>query len=374
MANILAMAVPGFLVLIGVELIVARLLRRRVYRLNDGLSDLSCGIGDQVVAALAGGLIAIPYVALYEHGRLFDLDSGAASTWILAMLGKDLGYWCFHAFSHRTRVGWAAHGVHHQSEDYNLAVALRQSWFAGLYSWVFYLPLALLGVPPLVYFVSSSINLLYQFWIHTRLIGSLGPLEWVLNTPSHHRVHHGCDPKYLDRNYAGIFIVWDRLFRTFQKEEEEPSYGVVHPIRTWSPWAANIEPYADLIRDMRRSGSWWTALKIALKPPGWTPERGEAPVPLPGPGRGYDADPPRWVKVYALLQYTPGILGIVGLMAAEPHPWTLEQSLYYGFIAALLIATAVTTGALFDGRHWAWRAEAARVLVLGLGLAVLTTG
>ncbi len=371
MANILAVAVPGFLALIGVEVLAARLLRRRVYRLNDGLSDLSCGIGDQVVAALAGGLIAFPYAWLYENARLLDLPENGASTWALAILGKDLGYWFFHWFSHRTRFGWAAHSVHHQSEDYNLAVALRQSWFAGLYAWVFYLPLAVLGVPPTLYVIASSLNLLYQFWIHTRLVRSLGPLEWVLNTPSHHRVHHGCDAKYLDRNYAGMLILWDRLFGTFQKEEEEPRYGVVHPIRTWSPWAANVEPYAALVRESLRARSAWEALQLWIRPPDWSPESGER-HPEPGPGRGYDADPPARVKVYALLQYAPCIAGIVALMAAPSHPWTPAQALLYGALGALLIATTVTTGALFDGRPWAWRAEAARVLAIGVGLAALT--
>lgn len=368
MANILAMAVPGFLALIGLEVLAARLLHRKVYRLNDAISDLSCGIGDQVVSALAGGLVALPYLWIYEH-RLWSPQG--AGLWALALFGKDLGYYFFHWFSHRTRFGWAAHGVHHQSEEYNLAVALRQSWAVGLYAWVFYLPLAALGVPLEVYIAASSINLIYQFWIHTRLVRSLGPLEWVLNTPSHHRVHHGCDGKYLDRNYGGMLIVFDRLFGTFQPEEEEPTYGVVHPIRTWSPWTANIGPYVELVRESLRAGNLRDALGCWWRPPTWTPERGEEDPPPPGPGRDYDADVPGWVKAYTLLQYVPAVGLIVALMAAPPHPWDLSLTLRYGAVAALLVATVTVIGAIYDGRSWAWRAELARLLAVGVGLAVL---
>lgn len=343
------MAVPGFLALIGVELLAARALGRRVYRLNDSLADLSCGVGDQVVQALLGGLLALPYVWVYERARLLELDPGAASTWILALLGKDLGYWVFHWFSHRTAFGWAAHGVHHQSEEYNLAVALRQSWFAGLYAWVFYLPLALLGVPLGVYVAVSSINLLYQFWIHTRLVGRLGPLEWVLNTPSHHRVHHGCEARYLDRNYGGMLIVWDRLFGTFQREDQEPHYGVVHPIRTWNPGRANVGPYVELLRASLAAGGLWSGLQTWLRPPGWTPEAGEPAPPPPGPGRGYDADVPRAVKLRVLLVYAPCIAGIVALMGAPPHPWSATQSALYALLGAALLAVTVVVGAIFDG-------------------------
>src|SRR5690606_31238042 len=152
----------------------------------------------------------------------------------------DFAYYWWHRASHRISFLWAAHVVHHQSEDYNLAVALRQAWFTSLSSWVLNLPLAFLGVPPLVYGVCAALNTLYQFWIHTRLVGKLGPLEWVLNTPSHHRVHHGIDAPYLDTNYGGVFIVFDRLFGTFVEETHEPRYGTLDPIRSFDPVWANF--------------------------------------------------------------------------------------------------------------------------------------
>ena len=153
----------------------------------------------------------------------------------MLFLGVDCAYYWFHRIAHEYNAPWAGHVVHHSSEDYNLAVALRQGTFQGLFSWVFYLPLALLGFPPAWFAAMTSFDLLYQFWIHTRAIGKLGPLEWVLNTPSHHRVHHARNPKYLDKNYAGTLIIWDRMFGTFQAEEEEPVYGLTKPLEQLEP-------------------------------------------------------------------------------------------------------------------------------------------
>ncbi len=162
--------------------------------------------------------------------------------------------------------------MHHSSEDYNLAVALRQGAFQGLFSWVFYLPLAFVGFPPSWFAAIMSFNLLYQFWIHTRTIKTLGPLEWVLNTPSHHRVHHARNPKYLDRNYAGTLIIWDRMFGTFQAEEEEPVYGLTKPLDSWNPLWANLHVWRDLFRDAWLAPRWIDKLRIWFMPQGWRPD------------------------------------------------------------------------------------------------------
>lgn len=371
MANVLAMAVPGFLVLIAVDLGVGLLKGRRDYRLNDSLSDLCCGLGDQSIAALISGALAFPYLWLYQHARLIDLPEGGLLTFTIAFVGKDLGYYFLHRFGHRTNLGWAAHGVHHQSEEYNLAVALRQSWFMGLYSWVFYLPLAILGVPLASYALASALNLLYQFWIHTRLIDRMGPLELIFNTPSHHRVHHGCDPRYIDRNYAGVFIIWDRLFGSFQVEEEEPTYGVIHPIRTLSAPAANLGPLAALIRQSWQMPGLWNKVQLWFRPPGWTPEGGEPPHPLPGPDRGYDPPLSRGLSIWLVLQFLPTVPAVMALMSAPPHPWSGADLTRMGLLAAFVLGTTVTLGALLDRRAWAWPAEIARIGLVGLALIAL---
>ena len=197
----------------------------------------------------------------------------------------DFFYYWFHRWSHEVNAGWAAHIVHHQSEEMNLAVALRQSVFQGALSWVFYLPLALVGFPPAMFLTVSALNTLYQFWIHTRAIGKLGPLEWVLNTPSHHRVHHGRNPKYIDRNHAGSLIVWDRMFGTFQEEEEEPVYGITRPLASWNPVWANFHYWAELWRTARRATRLQDRFRIFWKPPGWRPEELGGYEPAPRGGR-----------------------------------------------------------------------------------------
>lgn len=368
MASVLAMAVPGFLVLIAVELGVSLLKGRRVYRLNDSLSDLCCGLGDQSVAALLSGALVFPYSWLYEHARVFDLPTSGFGTFALAFVVADLAYYLLHVFLHRTNLGWAAHSVHHQSEDYNLAVALRQSWVQGLYSWFFYLPLAILGVPAITFAVAISLNLLYQFWIHTRLIGSLGPLEAVMNTPSHHRVHHGCEPQYIDRNYAGVFIIWDRLFRTFQVEVEEPTFGVIYPVRTMSAVRANFIPYADLVKQTMRTAGWWNRIQLWWRPPGWTPETGEPPHPQPGPGRGYDPAHSRAEKAWMVLQFLPTVPAVMVLMSPPPHPWSGEQTVRMAALAAFVLATLTTLGGFLDRRRWARPAEFVRIGLTALFL------
>ena len=180
--------------------------------------------------------------------------------WVAAiglLFGVDFCFYWFHRIAHEYAAPWATHVVHHQSEEYNLAVALRQSAFEGCFAWVFYLPLAVIGFPPIWYVSMKAINLLYQFWIHTEAIDRLGPLEWVMNTPSHHRVHHARNPKYLDKNYAGMFIIWDRMFGTFQPEEEQPVYGITKPLQSWNPLWANLAAWVELFEDA------WHAPRIA---------------------------------------------------------------------------------------------------------------
>ena len=214
--NLIVLAIPVFFLLIVIEFAATWRAERRAYRLADAVNDLSCGILQQLIELFLKTLLFGGYVYIYERWRVASLSASSALVWAACLVGVDFLYYWFHRTSHEVGAVWAAHVVHHQSEDFNLAVALRQGAFQGAFSWVFYLPLALLGFPPLVFLTVSSVNTLYQFWIHTETIRSLGPLEWVFNTPSHHRVHHGRNPEYIDRNHAGMFIVWDRMFGTYR--------------------------------------------------------------------------------------------------------------------------------------------------------------
>ncbi len=273
-------AVPVFFLLIGVELVVALWERKHYYRLHDSINDLSCGSTEQIVGLFLKGLLFAGYQGTYGYATRVGINPidvrgySASGKWlaaILLFLGVDCAYYWFHRIAHRFNAPWAGHVVHHSSEDYNLAVALRQGTFQGVFSWVFYLPLALVGYPPSWFAAMASFDTLYQFWIHTRAIGKLGPLEWVFNTPSHHRVHHVRNPKYLDKNYAGTLIIWDRMFGTFQPEEEEPVYGLTKPLNSWNPLWANLHVWRDLCRDAWLAPRWVDKLRIWFMPQGWRP-------------------------------------------------------------------------------------------------------
>src|ERR1700733_5274013 len=242
-----ALEIPFFILMMGVEGALARRNPGLRYRFADSITNLSCGIGQQVLEPFLRTLGLATYILLYAKLRVFTVPASSIVGWVALLLGVDFFYYVFHRASHRVNVFWAAHVVHHQSEEFNLSVALRQSWIEIVVSWVFYLPLAIVGFSPAAFVAMSTLNTLYQFWIHTRLVKRLpAPFDWVLNTASHHRVHHGVNPKYIDTNYAGIFILWDRLFGTFQVEEEEPVYGTVKPLASFNPLWANAHYWVEM--------------------------------------------------------------------------------------------------------------------------------
>ncbi len=254
------LAIPFFVSTMALEGWVLR-RRGRGYELKDTLASLSGGLGSLVVnGLLAGGLLAW-YRWLYER-RLCD-PGGGWLAWALLVPAEDVCYYWYHRASHELRLLWATHVAHHSSERYTLATALRQSWTAPLPHFLFWAPLPLLGFRPENIMLMSAFSLIYQYWIHTETIGRLGPLEWVMNTPSHHRVHHGSNPQYLDRNHGGIFIVWDRLFGTFEPERERVVYGVTKPVGSYHPvWiqAHELVAIAREVTQARGLGEAWRAV------------------------------------------------------------------------------------------------------------------
>ena len=372
-------AIPVFFLLIGVEFAVSLALGRRDYRLNDSISDLACGITDQVVGIFLKSAVFAGYLWCYglvtaRGWNLVAVDTyTAAGKWaaaVVLVLGVDLGYYWFHRIAHEWNAPWASHVVHHSSEEYNLTVALRQGALQSVFSWVFYLPLALLGFPPLWFLAVSSLNTLYQFWIHTRVIGTLGPLERVFNTPSHHRVHHARNPKYLDRNYAGMLIVWDRWFGTFQPEEEEPVFGLTKPLNSWNPLWATLHVWVDLWRDARRAATWADALRVWLAPQGWRP-RGVPPNPPPpdvdpATASQYDARAPGPVTAYATLQFVVTLGLAVWLLvradAARGHAWGVAA-------AAFILWSLANVAGLMEEQRWARPSEWVRLATAAVAAA-----
>ncbi len=370
----IALAIPVFFALIGVEWGLSWWQKRKLYRLNDAINDLHCGILQQVLGVFTKTLVFGAYVAIFEHGRLLEIADHWWA-WTVCFLGVDFFYYWFHRISHESNLPWGAHIVHHSSEEFNLAVALRQGSFQPFFSWVFYLPLAWLGFPPLMFLACQSFNTLYQFWIHTRAIGKLGPFEWIFNTPSHHRVHHGCDAKYIDKNYAGTLIVWDRLFGTFQPEEEEPTYGITKPLASWNPLWANVHYYVDLWHLSRRAPSWRERVKVWVKPPAWAPEwaprsaSGHTPLTHGEAGK-FDADLPLRLVPYLLLHF----LGLIGLTVFLLFRGSELSTLETVTVGLLVAWTAANLGTLFEGRHWVLPSELARLAVLALGGISLSGG
>ncbi len=365
-----ALAIPFFFLLIAVELLVLRFRGpARAYRFADSITNLSCGVGQQVLEPFLKGVALLPYVWLWTHARLFTVSAASPVAWVVLVLGVDLGYYLWHRASHRVGFLWAVHAVHHQSEEYNLSVALRQPWLESFTAPFFYLPLAVLGFPPVMYLAGVTIDTLYQFWIHTRTVRRLGPLEWFMNTPSHHRVHHGTNPRYIDKNYAGIFIFWDMLFGTFIPEEGEPVYGTVKTLGTWGPLAANLAVWKDLAKMSRATRSWTDKLRVWLAPPEWRPADLGGPVVVPPADPAahprYDVRASRRVQAYVVVQFA------IAAVATMAYLWS-ESSASLAFLAAgaaVLVATVVAWGGLLEGRRWAWPLEVTR-LVAGIALVV----
>lgn len=303
------------------------------------------------------------YTYIYTNWRFFTIQT----TWIVAILlfiGVDFFYYWFHRMSHQVNALWAAHIVHHQSEEYNLTVALRQSWIQGWFSWVFYLPLAFLGFNPILFLTISSLVTLYQFWIHTKAIKHLGFLEYILNTPSHHRVHHGSNPKYIDKNHAGTLIIWDKMFGTFQKEEEEVVYGITKPLASWNPIWANLHYWNELLASAKKVSSFKDKVKLFIMPPGWQPEelggRQYAPEISIDSYVKYNPDYSNKTAIYIIVQFLTGLIG--GSLLIFYNANLLPYQLITG--AVYVIITLVSCGAFLDGKIWVKYFEAIRIIGL----------
>jgi len=282
-AQVIVLATPVFFGLIALELLVARRRGLVTYGWADALNSIGLGMLSQLVGVFTKLFTLGIYVWVYEHAALFELDARSPWVWAGALLAYDFLYYWLHRAGHTVALFWAAHVVHHQSEEYNLSTALRQTGSGWLAGWLFYLPMALAGVPPLVFAVVALIDLLYQFWVHTRLVGRLGWFDRWFCAPSNHRVHHAVNDVYLDRNYGGILVVWDRLFGTFQPELDDPPcvYGTRSPLQSWNPLWANVEVYASLVQDSRRTRRFADKCRVWLKPPGWRPADVAARYPKP---------------------------------------------------------------------------------------------
>jgi sterol desaturase/sphingolipid hydroxylase (fatty acid hydroxylase superfamily) len=280
-SHLVLYSIPAFLALVAFEAWWASHHPEvKGYEKRDTAASLAMGVLNVIMSGGAK-LLSVPLFAwVYEH-RLADLGTADAWwSWLVLLFAEDLCYYAFHRAHHEIRALWAVHVNHHSSQHFNLSTALRQALLTPITAPMFWTPLCLLGYPPWMVLTAQAWSLLYQFWLHTEAIGRLGPLEWLINTPSHHRVHHGKNSRYLDRNHAGIFIVWDRLFGTFEPEAERVVYGITRDISTYNPLRICFHEVISMARDVRRASTWHAKVWQVLGPPGRSGPNGE-PEPNP---------------------------------------------------------------------------------------------
>lgn len=273
--NPIAFAVPVFFVLILLELWIAHSRGLQVYKMKDSLTSINVGIMSEFSKAVGGLISVVMYALIADRFGAFVWDISNPMTWISALLLYDFCYYWVHRTGHEINIFWASHVVHHSSEEFNLSTALRQSSTGFLFRWIFYIPLALLGYPVKVFVIVGLIDLLYQYWVHTQLIGKLGWLEYVVVTPSNHRVHHGQNDYCIDKNYGGVFSFWDRMFGTYadERDDEKPVYGIRKPIESWNPLWANLHQFVQIWQQVKSAENWRHRLMYIFAKPSWKPEK-----------------------------------------------------------------------------------------------------
>lgn len=339
--NLIVYAAPIFLILIVVEWF----LKSEAYQLNDSINNFSTGIFEQIASLPARGLVIFGYYYISEHYALLSINPHLISSWIILWLSVDFCYYWYHRASHRCNFFWIGHSVHHQSELFNLSVALRQGYWQTLTSWVFYLPLALIGFPTWMFILVSSCNTIYQFWIHTESINKMGWFEKIFNTPSHHRVHHGKNPQYIDKNYAGSLIIWDKFFGTFEPEIAPAEYGVTEPLDSWNPLYANIKVIKDLMYYGKNLKNKLDIIRALFMPPEWIIHRLQQKhqnIPKRIVQHKNDKSP----KLYMLVNLALAIVLYTYLSFIF-----VASSLSSWLIGAFIIYTLYTLGAAANGKQ-----------------------
>lgn len=263
-------AIPLFAVLIIGEMFYSTKNKNISYEAKDTTSSLLMGMGNQIMSLLLAGFVAAATIFAYEH-RIFNIGTGIF-VFIICFFLEDLTYYWVHRLGHERRYFWASHVVHHSSQHYNLSTALRQTWTGNLaLGFVFWLPLAFIGIHPSIIFFFQGLSLVYQFWIHTETIKKMPNwFEAFFNTPSHHRVHHATNPQYLDKNYAGVLIIWDKIFGTFIEETEKPNYGIVSNLGTFNPIRIAFHEWAGIFKDLKTAKSSNEVWNYLFGPPGWS--------------------------------------------------------------------------------------------------------
>lgn len=372
--SLILYAIPFFLLLILLEFGYGKLRKRNTYRLNDTINSLSLGSLSRLQALVVLGFSGGIYEWVVANYQLQQLPDSEPWVWISCFILYDFAYYWKHRLGHEVALFWGSHVAHHQSEDFNLGTALRQTSI-DFHGFLFYLPFFALGYPAEVLFTVVSLNLIYQFWVHTEHVPKLGVIEWLMVTPSNHRVHHGRNKIYVDKNYGGVFIIWDRLFNSFQDElDEEPVYfGLRKPLNSWNPLWANVHVYWRLLLDTLTAPGLVNKLRLPFMPPGWRPE--DKPTHCKQSALGKDLS----------RKFNPEVSGFVQAYTFVQFLITVGISLYFLIMASnysyqiIVIAVVYLSMSYFihgrwmEGRSDAPPMECARLVLLLVGFQLVTT-
>ena len=366
---IITLAVPAFFILIFIELIYGLVSGKSNYRLNDTFTSISLGLISRYIPLLGLGIqgAAFAYVAQYYNLKLFSPSS--LWVWIFAFFLYDFCYYWMHRLHHEVKVLWATHVVHHHGEEFNLSTALRQTSTGFLWKWIFYLPIFIVGIPPEVFVTVAGVNLVYQFWVHTEHIPKLGWYEYVFVSPSNHRIHHAQNKHYVDANYGGVFILWDRIFGTYKEEMEElkPIYGTAKPLRSWNPFKANLDIFREMLLDSSRTKSFKDKIGVWFSRPNWRPEDVKIKYPIIKNDlenfEPYNPEVSSQVKIYGWIQLL-FLLVISAVITSTVGAQTyLETSLF----ALILVASVTISLVAFENFNLKAMPEVAKsIIVLAL--------
>ena len=349
-SSIITFAVPVFLLLIVIEYCYGKYKGKNTYRLNDTFTSLSLGMISRYPTMLNLGMQSLIFVYISKYLNVGLLSVKNPLTWVIAFLLYDLSYYWMHRMHHEIKILWATHSVHHHGEDYNLATALRQTSTGWLWKWIFYLPMIILGVPGEVFITVAGINLVYQFWVHTEHIGHLGFLEKIFITPMNHGIHHAKNKEYIDANYGGVFIIWDRMFGTYTARipDVEPVYGTVSALQSWNPIWANFQIFTTMVKDTIKTKKYSDKVKVWFSKTYWRPEDC---IETKDPKEFYVKFNPvitNDIKVFSFLQllFTSIVSGSVLFFFAE---YNYNEIIVFGLAITLLSSM---TGLLLEGKRY----------------------
>ena len=372
-SNLIAYVVPVFTLMILCEFIYGYLKKKNNYRLNDTVTSIGLGLMSRYPALLGLGVQGLVYAFISNQFNLGLLASYDPYVWVIAFIMYDLSYYWLHRSHHQIKVLWASHVVHHHGEEYNLSTALRQTGTDFLFKWIFYTPMLLLGIPVEIFVTVAALNLIYQFWVHTEHIKRLGILDYIFVTPSNHRIHHAQNKEYIDANYGGVFILWDRMFGTFidEREDLKPIYGTSKPLNSWNPLWANLEVWSEMIKDTWRTKRWRDKVALWFSTPKWRPADVSEEYPIKkndlSQFKKFDTKTSLFAKIFGFTHlvfvsiYTQGVLFNSATIAYVDLM----------FISLNIVTLMVFASFMYENRTFVYYSELIRSLIV---LALISIG